>query len=217
MAGIDAGWVSILQVVPTVLLIVGLFLLLDIALSGTVPGAYDNASGVAAVLSIADSLRDDPAENLDVWVVLPGSEESLDEGMRAFLRRHRKELDRAQTVFINVDSVSYGTPHYQTAQGPIITYPMDPALVEFCEALAAAEPRYGARPFRASLSDDATPIRVRGLRVISISGLNDGLPPPWYHTPEDTPDRVDDAAMTKATDFATALIRLLDRDAGRHG
>lgn len=215
MAGVDAGWVSILQVVPTILLIVGVFLLIDIALSRTVPGAYDNASGVASVLSIAAALRDEPAENLDVWVVLPGSEESLDEGMRAFLRRHRKELDRERTVFINVDSVSYGNPHYQVAQGPIITYPMDPQLVAFCEAVAAAEPRYGARPFRASLSDDATPVRVRGHRVVSVSGLRDGLPPPWYHTPEDTPDKLDEGAMTDAVEFTLALVRLLDRDAAR--
>ena len=215
MAGLDATWVSLLQVVPTILLIIAVFLLADIALSKTVPGAYDNASGVAAVLSIADELRQDPAANLDVWVVLPGSEESLDEGMRAFVRQHRKELDRENTVFINVDSVSYGTPHYQVAQGPIITYPMDPELVEFCEALATTEPKFGARPGRVSLSDDATPVRVRGWRVTSIVGLSDGLPPPWYHTPEDTPDKIDAEAMTKATEFTTALVRLLDRDASR--
>jgi hypothetical protein len=215
MAGIDANWVSILQVVPTVLLILAVFLLIDIALSEIVPAAYDNASGVAAVLSIADDLRTTPAENLDVWIVLPGSEESLDEGMRAFVRRHRKELDKENTVFINVDSVSYGTPHYQVAQGPIITYPMDPELVEFCEAIATAEPRYGARPVRVSLSDDATPVRVRGYRVTSICGLQEGLPPPWYHTHEDTPDKVDGQAMTKAVEFAQALVRLLDRDAAR--
>ena len=215
MAGIDPSWVSILQVVPTILLIVAVFLLVDIALSKVVPGAYDNASGVAAVLSVADDLRASPVENLDVWVVLTGSEESLDEGMRAFLRRHRKELDKERTLFINVDSVSYGAPHFQVAQGPVITYPMDPELVEFCEALAAAEPKYGARPFRASLSDDATPIRVRGYRATSITGLEDGLPPPWYHTPEDTPDKVDAEAMTNATEFVTGLVRLLDRDAVR--
>lgn len=215
MAGIDAKWVSALQVVPTILLIVAIFLLIDIALSETVPGAYDNASGVAAVLSIADALRGDPAKNLDVWVVLTGSEESLDEGMRAFVRHNRKELDRERTVFLNVDSVSYGTPHFQVAQGPIITYPMDTELVEFCEALAAAEPKYGARPVRVSLSDDATPLRVRKFRVMSITGLRDGLPPPWYHTPEDTPDKVDAEAMTNATEFTTALVRLLDRDAAR--
>ncbi len=215
MAGIDAPWVSILQVIPTILLIVAVFLLTDIALSKTVPGAYDNASGVAAVLSIAEALRDDPVENLDVWVVLTGSEESLDEGMRAFVRRHRKEFDREHTVFLNVDSPAYGSPHYQVAQGPVITYPMDEELVEFCEAIAAAEPKYGARPVRVSLSDDGTPIRVHGFRGTSITGLRDGLPPPWYHTPEDTPDKIDAAAMTKAVDFTLALVRLLNRDAAR--
>ena len=33
MAGLDAGWVAVVQLVPTILLIVAAFLLIDIALS----------------------------------------------------------------------------------------------------------------------------------------------------------------------------------------
>ena len=68
---------------------------------------------------------------------------------------------------------------------------------------------------RSPLLTDALPPRVRGLRAISISSLDDGLPPPWYHTAEDTPDRVDAAALTRATEFVVALARLLDREAAR--
>ena len=38
MAGIDAGWVSLLQLLPTLVLMLGIFLLVDIALSAVVPG-----------------------------------------------------------------------------------------------------------------------------------------------------------------------------------
>ena len=67
--------VAILQLPPTLLLLVAMFLLVDIQLSRVVPGANDNASGVAVALSLAERLRDEPAEHLDVWVVLTGGEE----------------------------------------------------------------------------------------------------------------------------------------------
>ena len=39
------------------------------------------------------------------------------------------------------------------------------------------------------------------MRAISIVGAEDGLGPPYYHTPDDTPDKLDDEAMTRAVDF----------------
>jgi hypothetical protein len=217
MAGLDATWLNALQAVPTIVLIVAGFLLIDIALSDIVPGAYDNASGVAAVLSAADELTANPPDNLDVWVVLAGSEESFCEGSRAFVRGRRKEFDRATTAFVNVDSVSYGQVAYEISQGPVISLPHDPQLIELCEALAtsgAAEG--GARPIRHPLLDDAMPARVRRLRAITLRTTDeDGNLAPWYHTHDDVPERIDSDALTRATDFIVALARLIDRDAGR--
>src|SRR3954469_21181022 len=218
MAGLDATWLSALQAIPTIVLIVAGFLLIDIALSDIVPGAYDNASGVAAVLSAAEELTANPPENLDVWVVLAGSEESFCEGSRAFVRSRRKELDRATTAFVNVDSTSFGQVAYETSQGPVISLPHDPQLIELCQALSdsgAAGPD-GARPIRHPLLDDAMPARVRRKRAITLRTTDpDGNLAPWYHTHEDVPDRVDSVALTQATNFLVSLARLIDRDAGR--
>jgi hypothetical protein len=214
MAGFEPGWISILQLFPTVLLILTVFLLLDIALSAIVPGAYDNASGVAAVLSAAQRLQDEPPENLDLWVLLTGAEECLDEGMRSFLRENRKQLDPKRTVFVNVDSVSYGSVHYIVSEGPVVSARMDPTLIELCEALSA-DPAYPATPVRSPVSTDALPVAIRRRRAITITGLTDGLPPPWYRAHDDTPERVVGPALTRATDFAVGLARLIDREAGR--
>jgi hypothetical protein len=218
MAGLDATWLNALQAVPTIVLIVAGFLLIDIALSDVVPGAYDNASGVAAVLSAADQLAANPPENLDVWVVLAGAEESFCEGSRAFIKGRRKEFDRATTAFVNVDSVSSGGVAYEISQGPVISLPHDPQLIELCEALGesgAAGPD-GARPIRHPLLDDAMPARVRRLRAITLRTTDeDGNLAPWYHTHEDVSEQVDSEALTGATDFVVSLARLLDREAGR--
>ena len=96
MAGLDSDAISVLQLLPTLVLLVGVFLLVEIALSGVVPGANDNASGVATAISLAAELEAEPPANLDVWVVLDGGEECLQEGMRAFVRAHR-ERARART------------------------------------------------------------------------------------------------------------------------
>lgn len=215
MAGFEPEWISVVQLFPTVLLVLTVFLLLDIALSATVPGAYDNASGVATVLSAAQRLEAEPPRNLDVWVLLTGAEECLGEGMRSFLRDNRERLDRERTVFVNVDSVSYGGVHYMTSEGPVISTRMDPTLVELCQALSAADPGNAAQPVRSPLATDALPVAIRRRRAITITGLADGLPAPWYHSHEDTPERVVGQAMTSATDFAVGLARLLDREAGR--
>jgi hypothetical protein len=215
MAGLDATWLAALQAIPTIVLIVGAFLLIDIALSEIVPGAYDNASGVAAVLSAAEELKANPPESLDVWVVLTGSEESFCEGSRAFVRSHREQLDRATTAFVNVDSVSHGGVAYEVSQGALISLPHDPQLIELCQALSTAGAAE-ARPIRHPLLDDALPPRIRRYRAITVRTTDaDGNLAPWYHTNEDVPERMDEEALTRATAFVVALARLLDREASR--
>jgi Peptidase family M28 len=221
LAGADPGWLGIIQLFPTLILLITFVLLLDIALSEIVPGAYDNASGVASVLSVADALAAEPPANLDVWIVLPGAEECNAEGMARYVGAHRSELDRESTFFLNLDSTSYGSVHYLRTEGAIVSYSMDRRLVELCDAIAAADredgDRYKARPIRIPFHTDALPAVIRGFRAISLVGAEDGLGPPYYHTPEDTPDKLDTEAMTRSVEFAVELVRRLDRDLGRSG
>jgi hypothetical protein len=219
LAGIDSDWLGIVQLIPTSIALVSIALLLDIALSGVVPGAYDNASGVAAVLSVAERLEAEQPSNVDVWVLLPGAEECNCEGMASWVSAHRGELDREDTVFINLDSVSDGDPHYLVSEGAIVSYRLDRRLIELCEAIAEAdrdgENRYRAQPVRIPFHSDALAANTRGFRAISILGLEDGVNPPYYHTHEDTLDKLDDSATQRAVDFTVELVRQVDRGAGR--
>ncbi len=222
MAGLDGAWLSILQLVVIALMLVALVLLIDIALSEVVPGACDNASAVAAVLSVAERLDAEPPANLDVWVILPGAEECNAEGMAYFMRAHRAEIDRERTYFVNLDSVSYGDVHYQRSEGAIVNRAMDRRLVELCESIAAAQPTgedgeagHAARPIRHSFHTDALPAVVRGFRAISIVGAEDGVGPPYYHTPGDTPEKVDEGALARSVEFTLELVRAIDLDVAR--
>ena len=219
MAGVDATWLSLVQLPPTVVLLITLALLIDIALSGVVPGAYDNASGVAAVLSAAQQLDAEPPRNLDVWVVLSGAEECNCEGMARWIAANRKDLDPENTYFLNLDSVSFGDPHYLASEGAIVSYRLDRRMLELCEAIAEADRengnRYRAQPIRIPFHTDALPANTRRLRAISVIGAEDGVGPPYYHTHADTPDKLDEEAMTRAVEFTLELVRQIDRDVGR--
>ncbi|MBA2240803.1 MAG: M28 family peptidase, partial [Solirubrobacterales bacterium] len=110
-AGLESDGLSLLQVIPTLLLLLGAFGYLDVGTSRVSPGANDNASGVATVLSVARELDAEEPAALDVWVVLAGASDPLSEGMRGFARAHR-ELDRETTLFVCVDSVGAGEVRY---------------------------------------------------------------------------------------------------------
>jgi hypothetical protein len=220
MAGLDSGLVSLLQLIPTLILLIGVFLLTDIELSDVVPGANDNASGVATALSLAEELDADAPENIDVWVLLTGGEECQMEGMRAFIRAHRKSLDRENSYFVILDAVGSGDVRYETGEGLAVTYDMDRRLVQLCDAVATADrengDRFGARPLRQGFATDALPARIAKLRATAITCLADGsLLPANYHRPEDVPQRIDRKALDRAHDFTLELVRALDRDAGR--
>jgi Peptidase family M28 len=221
MAGIDAAWLSLIQLLPTLVLIVATFLLVDIALSPVVPGANDNASGVATVLSLAAALDLEPPEHLDVWVVLAGAGWSLHEGMRSFLVVNRKRLPRDATYIVCVDTVGRGDVRFETGAGWVVTYPMDRRLIELCEAIATADRdgdgRFDARALRLGVADDSISARARRYPATTVTCADEIDVVPGVHTAADVPGRIDAAALERAHEFTLQLARQLDRDVGRAG
>ena len=220
LAGVDAEWLGLVQLLPSVVLLIAITLLVDIALSDVVPGACDNGSGVATVFSVAGALDREPPANLDIWVLLPGAEECICEGMRAYLRAHRTELDPESTFLVNVDTVGFGSPRYEISEGLILSQPMDRRLVELAEAIATADREGGGEldlaGVRHSLQSDALPAQAAGLRSIAIAAAEDGvIVPPNYHTHADTADELDEDAMSRAVEFTLELVRQIDREVGR--
>jgi hypothetical protein len=216
LAGLDAKGLSVLQFVPTVALIVSVPFLADIALSSAVPGANDNASGVATVLRLAERYGA-TLDHLDVWVLLPGAQEPMALGMRAWLRRHRRELDPLRTIVLNEDEVGAGTVRYAAREGPLLALRQHPRLVALCDQIAAEdaeEGRYGARRVAARRPGDAYAARARGLPAISISCAGALDRAPHHHRPADTPDRIDERALERAFGFCSELVELVDERLG---
>ncbi len=213
---VESVGLSAVQFVPTVMLILTAPLLADIVFSPVVPGASDNASGVATVLRLAERFEAAPLEHYDVWVLLPGAEEGLLLGMRAWMKRHRKELDKRSTVFVNVDTVGHGTVRFFTKEGLVIARRYHPVLVKLCREIAAedGENRFGARGYASRFGTDALVARAKGFPAITISCTDPNDYPPHFHQPTDTADRIEPAALERAYEFCAELVERLDETIG---
>ncbi len=214
--GADSLAVSIVQFVATVMLIVALPLLVDIALSSVVPGANDNASGVATVLRLAERYGGE-LENFDVWVLFTGGEEALGEGMREWMHAHRRRLDAASTIFLNVDTVGSGSVRYARREGPLLGGRPHPRLRALCEQLAQEDEddgRYGARPVAIHAVNDAVAVRRAHFPAVTITCRDESDAAAELHRHTDTLERIEHAALERAFGFCSELIELIDEEIG---
>ena len=183
----------------------------DIARHGVVPGANDNLSAVAAMLAVAERLRDEPVAGLRVLFVSTGSEESFEEGMAAFLDRHEHELPRDRTDVLVLDTVGSPRLILLEGEGMIVRRPYDAALKD---AIAAAARDAGVPILREhwlSFGSDALLALRRGYRTALIASFDRHKLPSNYHQPSDTAENVDYATVQAAATVTEATVRRLVR------
>ena len=207
LIGFEGTAFTVVQFIPTVVLIASIPLLIDIALSDVVPGANDNASGVATVLRLAERYGG-RLQHFDVWVVLPGAEEGLLLGMREWMRMHKRELDSERTVFVNVDIAGSGTVRWIEKEGLVGAMRYHPTLVEMCEQIG------DGRGMVSRNATDALIARAAGFPAITITSRNALDYAPNWHQPTDTPDRIDLDSLDRTYDFCCALLERLDESIG---
>ena len=186
----------------------------DIRSRGVVPGANDNLSAVACLVALARRLRDEPADGVRVLLVSAGSEESFQEGIRAWGRRHFGSLPRERTSFLTIDMV--GSPHLSLceAEGPVWMEEYDEAMRDRVATAADREGIPLRRRLRARTSTDGViPMRA-GFPTALLISVEPWKSPSNYHWPTDTPDRIDYSTNADAALLAEAVVRSFARDAG---
>jgi hypothetical protein len=169
----------------------------------TGPGASDDASGVSAVLeSVRAVTAGEPLRN-DLVVVLTDAEEACLCGAEAFAARH--PLAAEGGVVLNLEA--------RGTTGPPIMFETSVGNAGLAQAYAAAAPHPVASSFAVEVyrtlpnDTDFSVLLADG----DFTGLNtafiDGAAA--YHTPQDTPDRLDRGSLQAHGDNALALVREL--------
>lgn len=208
LAGADRAFVSVAGI--TILVIYGFAgaLLAEWSIGVHVPGASDNASGAAAVLALGEEWLREPADEIEVVLLLTGCEETGALGAAAWADRHRAEIRGLPTAFLNLDGLGFGPPRFVGQEaplaGPPVNYP--PRMLSICAAIAAEEGLVNAGPHPVPGFTDGLAFLVRGVPGVTVIGSRaDGHLPHW-HQPTDDAENMDFDAAWRGIEFARRLM-----------
>jgi hypothetical protein len=187
----------------------------QMAAGSFVPGAADNASGAAAVLSLASAWCRDPIDGVELVPLLTGCEETVLLGAAAWADRHRDELRAVPTLFLNLDGLGFGPPRFLGWDVPALGLPVayPPALLDTARAVAAEQGLTNAGPCGLPALTDGLAFLKRGILGLTIIGCRDNGRLPNYHRMSDTADAIDWNGAFAGLDFAWALLRRLAQPA----
>jgi hypothetical protein len=164
-------------------------------------GANGNASGVAALLSLAQRFAASPPEQADIWFVATGSKEGGLNGMRRLIGSHR--LDKRTTFFINLDRVGVGDLHYVAGEGAL----QRTAPTRFMrEAAARAAREADVRPLpHLGRPTDAFIACTRGYHAITLTARPGADQRPDLAEADDSIMHLDFGRVGETVDFAENL------------
>ncbi|MEZ5078692.1 MAG: M28 family peptidase [Solirubrobacterales bacterium] len=180
-----------------------LALQLDVARGATVPGASDNASGVAATLALLAAWAREPLPGCEVIALFPGCEEAGMGGMAAWMREEGAALDPSRTLVLGLDTLGAGDPVVAASEGPLLPQRFREADLAWADAGAAAAGLPAPERVRVPAWTDPVLALQAGLPAISLLSMRDGLFTE-YHLPTDTPDRVDWGSVERCLTIAAA-------------
>ena len=181
----------------------------EIGSRSVVPGANDNLSGVAVLLGLAGSLREEPVEGVRVLLVSTGSEESFMEGMQAFGRRHFPALPRESTSFICVDTVGSPTLMELEGEGMLVMRDYPREFKDLVSRAAADEGVELVRGLRFRNATDGLISLKAGYPTVMLGSITRFKAPANYHWPTDTADRVNYRTVAGAIRVCRRAIELI--------
>jgi hypothetical protein len=218
LAGASGTALGVVQLVPTVVLLIALAVLVDIALSAPSPGANANASGVAAAIAVLAALRRSPPAHLDVELILAGAGEQSALGLRAALAERRSGGWRSEdAAVLAIEPCGTGSVRFLTHDGPLMALRLHPQMIMCARAAAAADPLLGARPHRGHGAGAAYAARRLRWPAIAVGALDQHDRAGRAHQAEDVAAGVEQRAIGDAVELCLGIVDQLDAGMGAAG
>jgi Zn-dependent M28 family amino/carboxypeptidase len=176
-------------------------------------GSCDNGGGIAALLAMAERRAHEgkPRYTL-VFVAYDGEEVALYGGYD-YLRKHRIVGHEPILAVLNFEM-----PSARMSSLLGLARSNHDALDEALKTagLGIDYPLYAGMELVPTLFGGLIPTDIQGIYRNGVPTASTAVDSPWYHTVEDTPDKVDtDAEAQDVDDFDKALGLLLQDDASR--
>lgn len=173
-----------------------------------VQGANDNLTACAVLLQVAKKLGKNRPKNTEVWFVSFGCEEMGMRGSKDFVARYGKELKDAW-VF-NMDMVGEKGCKMKVISGEVNgMVKISPEAVERIEKiLSKLKLDYVKAPTPAFT--DSMAFSTKGIKAASIMALDPNGFARYYHTVDDTPDKLDMDLVYDALRVCEEYVKEID-------
>jgi hypothetical protein len=223
--------VAITQFVPTVLLVIAVAALIELATAEYGPAANDNGSGAAVAAALARALVATPPGQMDVELVLAGAGEGGGIGLRRHLRRRaaqshtsrragagrraigerlrrpRPQLDRTNAAVLAFAASGAGDLHFWTGDGSLVPLRYSKRFRQLCAEVAS---EVAARPHAGRGTTPGYSARLRNIPAITLGCLDGTGITPRSHRRDDTAAELDVPALDKTVEFGLILVDALD-------
>lgn len=194
----------------------------DVSRSPIVAGANDNLSAVAALVGLAERLRDAETRGdgigVRVLLVSCGAEEVIQGGIHSFAASWFPRLDRETTWFLNLDTI--GSPELVSieGEGPVVMEDYSwRSFRDLIERVAWRESLPIRRGMRARSSTDAVVPSRAGYPTACLVSFDRAKAMPHYHLVSDVPENLDYDTIARAVALTEAVARELAGDAAQTG
>lgn len=173
------------------------------------PGAIDNGSGSAILLSLAGYFKENPPKNIQIKFLWCTAEEWGLYGSKGYVKAYKEELvaNRDKSYVINVDMVGSELAYLDKA-GLIFKKPFNENLNSMI-AQAADETGIEARKFNSVISgnSDHAPFKKEKLEVCFFLAKKDTK---IIHGPKDTLDNVKPEKLEDAVELIKKVVEKID-------
>jgi hypothetical protein len=202
-------WLRSLLLFPSGIFLIGIVLFLQADLTPFSPGAYDNASGVASVLALAERVAAQPLNNTDVIIAMLGCEENGAWGAYAFYGAHADEWHDA--IVINLDQMALGTIYIRIREGFLVRYHPKPEMLAFAYHVHKKMPDLGVFERVSQAFSDATLAYKNGISALSLgtTPTESGATIHRHHM-SDTIEHVEFEALHATQRYVCGLLQAID-------
>lgn len=198
--------------IPSFIVFLALVFIMQRDVAGKrVPGRNSNASGIAALLTLAEDLTRHPPVGVETLLVFTGASQAGSAGMTNFLTENK--FNPETTYFVSLQNVGRGPICFTRAEGPLLSLRSSPGLVHIAGDLALSHPNRLMRPIlHRGIPTEQYAALIRGYQAMTIMGHPDPkestAPPEAIDNDEIDPYEIDSACL-----LARGIVRRLDEEA----
>jgi hypothetical protein len=193
---------------------IGTFVIIILAIflrsNKAVMGANDNLTAIAAIIECGRYLIANKPDQTEVWLIAFAGEEHM-RGSKRFVSHYYEELKQRKAMLLNLECLNTNEFLLATAENMFLAKHSPTIVEKVAKAAKKVNVPIEIGPLRFAGSDAANFSR-KGLPATTIFGLSETGMPSYWHSLEDTADKLNGSYIVRAAEIALQFVYDIDKE-----